>query len=63
MPWGYFRNMTDDDLKAIYAYLQTVTPVQIPAASLASEAVLDRIAGFFRISFLQLTIQPCLREA
>jgi hypothetical protein len=26
MPWGYFRNMTDDDLKAIYAYLQTVTP-------------------------------------
>ena len=28
MPWGYFRNMTDDDLKAIYAYLQTVTPVQ-----------------------------------
>jgi hypothetical protein len=55
--------MTDDDLKAIYAYLQTVTPVQIPAASLASEAVLDRIAGFFRISFLQLTIQPCLREA
>lgn len=28
MPWGYFRNMTDDDLKAIFAYLRTVTPVQ-----------------------------------
>ena len=28
MPWGYFRNMTDDDLKAIYAYLRTVPPVQ-----------------------------------
>lgn len=28
MPWGYFRNMTDDDLKAIYAYLRTVAPVQ-----------------------------------
>jgi mono/diheme cytochrome c family protein len=28
MPWGYFRNMTDEDLKAIYAYLRTVTPVQ-----------------------------------
>ena len=28
MPWGYFRNMTDDDLKAIYAYLRTLTPVQ-----------------------------------
>lgn len=28
MPWGYFRNMTDEDLKAIFAYLRTVTPVQ-----------------------------------
>ena len=28
MPWGYFRNMSDDDLKAIFAYLRTVTPVQ-----------------------------------
>ncbi len=27
MPWGYFRNMTDDDLKAIYAYLRTLKPV------------------------------------
>jgi mono/diheme cytochrome c family protein len=28
MPWGYFRNMTDEDLKAIFAYLRTVTPVR-----------------------------------
>jgi mono/diheme cytochrome c family protein len=28
MPWGYFRNMTDDDLKAIFAYLRTLRPVQ-----------------------------------
>lgn len=28
MPWGYFRNMSDDDLKAIFAYLRTLTPVQ-----------------------------------
>ena len=28
MPWGYFRNMTDDDLKAIFAYLRTVPAVQ-----------------------------------
>src|SRR5262245_26076069 len=27
MPWGAFRNMTDEDLKSIYAYLKTVTPV------------------------------------
>jgi hypothetical protein len=27
MPWGAFRNLTDDDLRAIYAYLTTVPPV------------------------------------
>jgi len=28
MPWGYFKGMTDEDLKAIYAYLQTVKPIR-----------------------------------
>ena len=28
MPWGYFRKMSDDDLKAIFAYLRTLPPVQ-----------------------------------
>ena len=28
MPWGYFRNLTDDDLKAIFAYLRTLPPVR-----------------------------------
>lgn len=27
MPWGHYRNMTDEDLKAIFAYLKTLTPV------------------------------------
>lgn len=27
MPFGFYRNMTDDDLKAIFAYLRTVKPV------------------------------------
>ena len=27
MPWGHYRNMTDDDLKAIFAYLKTLQPV------------------------------------
>jgi hypothetical protein len=27
MPWSAMRNMTDDDLKAIFAYLRTVKPV------------------------------------
>lgn len=28
MPWAYFRNMTDEDLKAILAYLRTLNPVR-----------------------------------
>lgn len=28
MPWWVFRNMSDDDLKAIFNYLQTVKPVR-----------------------------------
>ncbi len=27
MPWFMYRNMTDDDLKSIFAYLKTVPPV------------------------------------
>jgi hypothetical protein len=27
MPWPAFRNATDEDLKSIYAYLRTVTPL------------------------------------
>ena len=27
MPWTFFRNLNDDDLKAIYAYLRTLKPV------------------------------------
>ncbi len=27
MPWQYYRHMTDDDLKAIFAYLRTIPPV------------------------------------
>ncbi|HYM75516.1 MAG TPA: hypothetical protein VE377_06005 [Candidatus Dormibacteraeota bacterium] len=27
MPWWVFRNMSDDDLQSIFAYLKTVKPV------------------------------------
>lgn len=27
MPWAFYRNLTDDDLKAIFAYLKTVKPI------------------------------------
>ncbi len=37
MPWQSFRNMTDEDLGSIYAYLRTVKPIrnQVPDAVLA----------------------------
>jgi hypothetical protein len=28
MPWHVYRNMTDEDLKAIFAYLRTLPPVK-----------------------------------
>jgi len=28
MPWGFFRNLGDEDLKAIFGYLRTLKPVQ-----------------------------------
>jgi mono/diheme cytochrome c family protein len=28
MPWGYFRNLTDSDLRDLFAYLKTVQPVR-----------------------------------
>lgn len=28
MLWGYYKGMTDEDLKAIYAYLQTLEPIR-----------------------------------
>ncbi len=28
MPWGAFRNLIDEDLRSIYAYLRTVPPVR-----------------------------------
>ena len=27
MPWGHYRGMTDEDLKAIFAFLKTLKPV------------------------------------
>jgi mono/diheme cytochrome c family protein len=28
MPWSFFRNMTDDDLKAVYAFIHELPPVR-----------------------------------
>ncbi len=26
MPWGFYRNLTDDDLKAIWAFIHVLPP-------------------------------------
>jgi len=38
MPWEGYANMTDDDIKAMWAYLQTIKPIrnQVPANKLAA---------------------------
>jgi len=30
MPWFWYQNMTDDDLKAVFAYLQSLPPIANP---------------------------------
>jgi len=39
MPWPVYRNMTDEDLKSVFAYLRTVKPIrnQVPEPVLAGE--------------------------
>jgi hypothetical protein len=40
MPWQVYRGMTDQDLKAIYEYLQTTKPVEnIVPAPIAPENI------------------------
>jgi cytochrome c553 len=28
MPWDHYRHLSDDDLKAIFAYIRTLKPVK-----------------------------------
>ncbi len=44
MPWIYFRNLTDDDLRAVFAYLQTAAPIR-HSVSNAEPPTLCRICG------------------
>lgn len=39
MPWPWFRQMSDEDLKSIYAYLRTIPPVhnQVPDPVIAQQ--------------------------
>jgi mono/diheme cytochrome c family protein len=43
MPWFNYKMMTDDDLRAVYAYLRSIPPVSniVPDAIIASELATD----------------------
>ena len=36
MPWFSLRDMTDDDLRAIYAYVRSLGPAGVPAPAYAA---------------------------
>ncbi len=40
MPWQFYRNLSDEDLKAVYAYLRTLPPIhnRVPQPIIAGEA-------------------------
>jgi hypothetical protein len=44
MPWPAFRNLNDDDLKSVYAYLRSIPAVrnQVPTALDPEEVALNR---------------------
>jgi hypothetical protein len=46
MPWQFYRNLSDQDLRSIYAYLRTIPPVRnrVPLPT-APEAVASLAAG------------------
>jgi hypothetical protein len=53
MPWFWIRNLSDDDLRAVFAYLQSIPPIrnEVPDPKIAEETVwqlrdsLDRFAA------------------
>jgi len=48
MPWFWARNMSDEDLKAVFAYLQTIPPVYnvVPSNKVPEQALDGLRAGF-----------------
>lgn len=41
MPWFWIRNLTDDDLKAVYAYLNSIPPIRnaVPSPKVPEEVI------------------------
>jgi hypothetical protein len=45
MPWGVYRNMTDDDLKAVFAFVRTLKPIKHSVDN-SVEATICPVCGY-----------------
>ncbi|HUO84797.1 MAG TPA: diheme cytochrome c-553 [Thermoanaerobaculia bacterium] len=52
MPWFWIRNMSDDDLKAVYAYLKSVPPIYnvVPSPKVPDEVLMGLRDGLDRFA-------------
>lgn len=52
MPWFWVRNMSDDDLKAVYAYLQTIPPIYnpVPEPKIDDEVIMGLVDPMDRLA-------------
>jgi hypothetical protein len=41
MPWTMYAGMTENDLKALYAYLRTIKPVRNPVLKFSPEGIIN----------------------
>ena len=49
MPWAFFRNLSDDDLKAIFAYLRDPEAGAAPRGQYRSGALLQALPRQARV--------------
>ncbi len=60
MPWQNFRNLTDDDIAAIFAYLKTTKPVNnVPPAPKAPTELIEPLLKFSLDKKKNITLRTC----
>jgi hypothetical protein len=52
MPWFWIRNLSDDDLRAIYAYLNSIPPIKnaVPEPKVPEEVIWQLRDGFDQLA-------------
>jgi hypothetical protein len=60
MPWQEYRNMTDDDLKAVFAFLKTIPAIHNPIADpKVPKPVMD---GMLKVLPMEVTVLDAMRS-